>query len=190
MISLGEIVHAIHGGLRLARFDRAGLDWFEFSERGFWRSFWAALLSWPLFAIYVRANWAKAYAREAIDSGFGSALFGQSLSYALAWALFPVVVIPLIKLFGLSGRYVPYIVVRNWTSLIQTAVVTVAVAIGTLLPPAVADLLLMWVLIAVIVYEWFITRASLDTSGLNAAGFVFFSLAFSLLVGRVATLVA
>lgn len=190
MISLAEIVYAIQGSLRLARFDRSGLDWFEFSERGFWRSFWAAVLSWPMFAIYVRANWARAHALDATDIGFGTALLGQSLSYALAWALFPVVVMPLVKLFGLSARYVPYIVVRNWTSLVQTTVVTIAVAIGTLVPPAAADMLLMWVLIAVIVYEWFITRASLDTTGLNAAGFVFFSLIFSLILGRVATVIA
>lgn len=189
MISLAEIARAVQGSLRLGRFDRGGLGWFEFSARGFWHSFWAALLSWPLFAVYIRANWAKASGQGPVGVDFPDALFGHSVSYASAWVLFPVVVIPLVKLFGLSARYVPYIVVRNWTSLIQTVVMTAAVVIGTLLPPAAADLLLMWALIAVVVYEWFITRASLDTSGLNATGFVFFSLSFSLLIDHIATLV-
>ena len=46
-----ELRLALVGSLRLARGDRGGLDCFDRSLEGFWRSFRAAIIAYPLYLI-------------------------------------------------------------------------------------------------------------------------------------------
>ena len=43
MISLREVITALYGAYRLARFDPGGLGFYEVTVQGFWRSFFAAV---------------------------------------------------------------------------------------------------------------------------------------------------
>ena len=47
MPSQREIIAALFGSWRLMRFDADGMNWFDFSSAGFWRSFYAALPAAP-----------------------------------------------------------------------------------------------------------------------------------------------
>ena len=53
MPSLQEITASIYGAWRLALLDRSGMNWFNHSIEGFWRSFFVALLIAPLAGLMV-----------------------------------------------------------------------------------------------------------------------------------------
>ena len=50
-----EVLGALYGAYRLARIDPAGMTYFNLSFEGFWRSFFAAVLVAPAYA--VAHNW-------------------------------------------------------------------------------------------------------------------------------------
>ena len=47
MIGVSDLAAGLRGALRLARFDARGLEQFDNTPRGFWRSFVVALLILP-----------------------------------------------------------------------------------------------------------------------------------------------
>jgi len=50
--SAREMMYALYGAYRLARFDAGGMRYFDASIDGFWRSFFAAVLIAPFYLIY------------------------------------------------------------------------------------------------------------------------------------------
>ena len=48
-----EVLHSLYGAYRLAFLDRSGMSHFNLSVDGFWRSFFAAVLVAPGFALLV-----------------------------------------------------------------------------------------------------------------------------------------
>ena len=53
MPSLAEVARAIYGAWRLMLFDADGMTFFDLSTGGFWRSFFAAVVVAPLYAVLV-----------------------------------------------------------------------------------------------------------------------------------------
>ena len=51
MITPVEVVYATYGAWRLARFDCQGLQYFDNTPEAFWRSFYAAVIVAPPFAV-------------------------------------------------------------------------------------------------------------------------------------------
>ena len=51
MPSANQVMYALYGAYRLARFDAAGMRYFETSIEGFWRSFFAAVIVAPPYAL-------------------------------------------------------------------------------------------------------------------------------------------
>ena len=47
----GETLRALYGAYRLARLDAGGMAYFDSSIGGFWRSFFAAVLVVPFYAL-------------------------------------------------------------------------------------------------------------------------------------------
>ena len=102
-----EVLSALYGAYRLAWFDVAGMAHFNLTVDGFWRSFFAAVLVAPAYAILVGLQVASG--EEAIDPGL--LLLGESIGYILAWCAFPLVAIVLTRLLGLGrmrGLVVPF----------------------------------------------------------------------------------
>src|SRR5262249_45207091 len=94
MASLREVSTAMHGALLLARLDRTGMAFFDRSESGFWQSFTAAVLSYPVFLILVLArvdeeSWQNADALRIITS--------ETIGYVIYWSAFPLLMLPLTR---------------------------------------------------------------------------------------------
>ena len=49
-------------------------------------------------------------------------VFVKGIAYGLSWIVFPVAMIFLCRLLGLTETYVPYIIALNWSAIIQTAI--------------------------------------------------------------------
>jgi len=175
-----EITRALYGAWRLARLDRNGMTWFEASVEGFWRSFFAFAIVAPGYAVLriVEHN------QIAIAAGAGRILVVEGTSYVVQIVAYPLLMLYLCRALERSERYVRFIVALNWSVVLQMALLVPAtlLAAGEAGLPGVRHL----ALIAVLFYQWFITRTALDVPGLVALGAVFIDLVISVIVGAMA----
>ena len=175
-----EVQLALLGALRFARGDRAALACFDRSLDGFWRSFRAAVITYPLFVILLRmrlpaADWAA--------SGGLHIVLVETIGYVISWVLFPLVMLPLTRALGREHRFFDFMVPYNWSQVPQSALFVLAGLPGG---PAV-KVIEFAAAYAVLVYEWYIARVGLDISRFGAAGIVLLDIVLSLAVGQVAS---
>ena len=112
MISGIEFRLGFRGVLHLARFDTQFMRYFDRSAAGARRSFWLALLIWPLALV---VYWLD------IDQSVPSAgvyLMARSIGYAYGWILFPMLILVIGRFFGREAEAPGAIAVYNWFSLL------------------------------------------------------------------------
>jgi hypothetical protein len=175
---------AVGGALRLARGDASGLGWFDTSIDGFWRSFRAGLIAYPLFLILLAfrvssAHWAA--------SGMFRIVVVETIGYVISWVAFPLLVLPVTRWLGREHRFLAFIVAYNWSQIPQTAlfVLVGADAAAGLFPSGVAQLVEFVAAIAVLVYEWYIARVALQVSASQAVPVVALDMLLGVLLSRV-----
>jgi hypothetical protein len=154
---------ALTGALRLARGDAGGLDYFDPSEEGFWRSFRAAVLCYPLYLILL-AFPIELGTPPPLDPLRVVAV--ETIHFVISWVAFPLLMLPLVDWLRRGDRYFLFMTAYNWCQVPQTAVfaaVALAGATGLLSADGmlVADLI---VGIAALVYEWYVAYAALGVS--------------------------
>jgi hypothetical protein len=159
-----EVVRSLYGAWRLAWLDPSGMGHFNLSVEGFWRSFFAAVLVAPGYALLVGQD---LLAREEAVSPVWAMLV-ETLAYVVGWAAFPLAAIVLTQLLGLSRNYAALIVAANWASVIQIGAFLAALALGFV----VGSLVVVLVTGAILFYQWFVIRTSLDTTAGIAIAFV------------------
>ena len=180
MPSAQEISASIYGAWRLALIDRSGMNWFNHSIEGFWRSFFVAFLIAPLFALAV----AFQLMGSTVEFDIGDAVASKLTSYVLEWVLFPFIVLLVCRLMALTDYYVSYIIAFNWSHIIPAILVLPIVlpaALG-MFPRGFAETALFGVTFAVFAYRWFIARVALGADGLTAAALVVLEVQLALLI--------
>ena len=155
---------ALTGTLRLARGDRGALACFNATEEGFWRSFRAAVLCYPMFLILL-----------AFPIELGDGAVDRSLSYfvvetvrfVIAWTAFPLIALPLADWLGRGNRYLLFMTTYNWCQVPQTVAFTAVTLLGAIgaLPAEGVVLGDLVVGIGALVYEWYISRVARAVSG-------------------------
>jgi hypothetical protein len=158
-----EVWVALTGALQLARGDRRGLLCFDASEEGFWRSFRAAALCYPLYLILL------AFPIELGDTPQPDpwrVLAVETIHYVISWVAFPLMMLPLVDWLQRGDRFFGFMVAYNWCQVPQTAVfAAVALAGGVGLLSAdgmlIADLIAG---LAALVYEWYVSYVALAVS--------------------------
>ncbi len=163
-----EIGRSLAGALRLARLDAAGMGEFNLTIEGFWRSFFAAAIVAPGYALLVAQKlvaW-PGYVDPAL------AVLIEAGAYVLSWVAFPLAAVFLTTMLGLSRHYVPLIVAANWAEVLQFAVFLVMSVLTLALPPGLRGPVVVAVIGAILFYEWFVARTALATTGGVAAGIV------------------
>jgi hypothetical protein len=180
-----EVQLAVGGALRLAVGDRRGLGVFDVSIDGFWRSFRAGAICYPLYLLLLSLR-ISALHWEA--SGVASILAVETIAYVISWVAFPLVILPLARQLGRADRFLAFMVAYNWSQIPQTAlVVLVGLESATgLLPPSGAAFAGFLAAIATLVYEWYIARVALAVTGAQATLVVIIDLVLSTALGRVA----
>ncbi len=176
---------AIGGALKLARGDARGLGFFDASLDGFWRSFRAALICYPLYLILLafrvtEPQWAA--------SGIGTIVVVETIAYVISWTAFPLLVLPLCRGLGRENRFFALMVAYNWCQIPQTVlflIVGLDIATGILSGTA-ADIAGLAAAIAVMVYEWYIARVALAIPGVQAILVVLIDLVLGTALSRVA----
>lgn len=175
MITGDEIRRALEGAFILARLDVSGLERFDVSVDGFWKSFAAALLVAPAYAVLI----AEQYVMRGSEAPLGSILTVELLSFVATVIAFPIVAIVLTRLLGLGGRYVPLVVAANWSTVPQITLVLAALVLANVVPGA-RGALFGAATIAAMIYSWFVIRTALGTTGMIAFGLLVVDVILSL----------
>ncbi len=172
MPSYRDIVYGIYGALRLARLDAGAMSYFERTPAGFWKSFFAAVIVAPGFAIIIAYELSRIV--PGIEAGALRVFLVQIVAYVLGWAAFPVLVHQICEATGRGEAYIGYIVAYNWSKVIQIAVFLPVIGLIALGAPG-ADggwMLRLAVSFLILFYQWFITRTALAVTAMGAVGYV------------------
>jgi hypothetical protein len=194
MLSLTEIGPALYGAWRLARFDANGMNYFDRSLEGFWRSFRVAVLAAPFSALLIGLDLSS----RTLGGGWFRIIAGESIAYIIGWVAFPLAAFYLIRaaylidMIDRRAQYLGFIVAYNWSQLIQLAVVLPAVIIAHsgILPVGIGQDVNFAAYVAVLIYEWFVVRTALSLPGFAAAGVVLIDVVFSLSISAAGDLIA
>ncbi len=170
MPSYRDIVYGIYGAWRLARLDAGAMSYFERTREGFWKSFFAAVIVAPGFAIIIGYE----LALVEIEAGALRIFAVLFLAYLLRWVAFPVLVHQICEAIGKRDAFIGYIVAFNWAEVIQMALALPAIALiaSGVLPGEGGGLLRLVVTLLILFYEWFVTRTALAVTAMGAVGFV------------------
>ena len=175
---------ALAGSLRLARGERGGLSFFDRSRDGFWRSFRAAVICYPLYLVLLSmrvsvADWQR--------SGGWRIVVVETIGYVIAWVAFPLMMLTVTRWIGRAHRFFDFMVPYNWCQVPQSALFVLIglVSAGGALGVRVSAAIEIGAVIATLVYEWFIARVALNTTGLVAVFVVLLDLVLGALINRI-----
>jgi hypothetical protein len=179
-----EVQLAVGGTLRLAVGDRRGLGFFDTSIDGFWRSFRAALICYPLYLLLLGF---RVDAPQWAASGIAPIVLAESIAFVISWVAFPLIILPLTRWLGREDRFLAFMVVYNWSQIPQTVLFAVVGLDGAtgLLAPSAAHFTQLAAVVAVLVYEWYIARVALAVTGAQAMVVVIADLMLGTALGRV-----
>lgn len=175
MLSAREFVAAIVGAARLARFDRSGLRFFDTGPAAFWRSFTAAWIAAPVFALMILTR------PGAFDAGFVNLVAIKGIAYVISWFMWPLVMFQVARLLDRERRFLDFIVAYNWAALIQYALFVPVIVLELASGGATAPVSYA-VFVYSLVYSGFVARAALDIPVSSAAGIVVLDVVVSLLI--------
>ena len=179
-----EVQLALTGCLRLARGDRGGLACFDRSLDGFWRSFRAAVISYPLYLMLLAMRVSVA---EWQQSGGWRIVTVETIGYVVAWVAFPLLMLNVVRWIGRAHRFFDFMVPYNWCQVPQSALFVLVglVSAGGVLSTQASEAMDLAAAIATLLYEWFIARVALDTSGVVAIFVVLLDLVLGVFISRI-----
>jgi len=172
--SLNEIYRSIYGAWRLAHFDQGGMNHFELSIGGFWRSFFAMVLS---FGFLVIRDLVSAPPEPAPETQplIEMSLAAGVIAFVLDWMLYPVVTALVTRMLGIDANYVPFIIAHNWSKFLGQTILAFVALLASFVLGTGAPLFIFLLLGAYFVYMWFVTRTALLIPGSTAAALVVLS---------------
>ncbi len=178
-----EALSSIIGAFDLLMRDEQGMQKFNLSANGFWRSFGAILIIIPIYLFAASTDWSAAAGGEPGDFSAIRSL----ISLSIQWVVWPVVALYLLRALSVEKFYARYITVFNWTmvvAMIISAVPSIVIATGLAWPQAVVFLSFMLLFIT-LYFEWYITSKSLGTPMGVTAAIVAADFVVSLAIGTV-----
>ena len=183
-----EVRLALAGTWRLARGDRGGLFCFDRSLDGFWRSFRAAVISYPIFLVLLTmqvspAEWERA--------GGWRVVTVETIGYVVSWVAFPLAMLTVTQRLGRAHRFFDFMVPYNWCQLPQSALfVLVGLAAESEMRGSQFDEGIGIIAVAAtLVYEWYvwyIARVALDITGPTAVFIAVQDFVLGVLISQVA----
>jgi hypothetical protein len=172
---------ALIGLWRLLRGDHGGLDCFDRSVDGFWRSFRAAILCYPLYLVLLLMRVAAADWQSA---GAARILAAETIGYVISWVAFPLVMLSVARRIGRSDRFFDFMVPYNWYQLPQSLLFVLVGLFSTagFAGSAAAQTFAVIAAAAVLGFEWYLARVAFDASGAGAAFVVLVDLVLGALI--------
>ena len=175
-----DTTSALYGAYRLARADAGGMVYFDTTIDGFWRSFIAAALVAPLFALFLAIRFNTG---DFVISPFRFAAV-ETIAYVIAWLIFPLIMFHVCQAIEREQEFIGYIVAYNWASVWQNLAYLPFVILSELgyLSAGAGRTMGMLVLVLVMLYTWFITKTALRVTGVLATGLVILDFVVSIIL--------
>jgi hypothetical protein len=179
-----ESATSLYGAFRLARFDPHGMNYFNAGPSGFWRSFWAAVIIAPFYAVLL----ATAY--PSLETSHDPVRFAlvEGIAYVMAWVAYPLVMAWVTRQLDRFDYFIGYIVAYNWAAVLQNALfipINILWVTGAL-PPDVSFMLWLIVFSLILAYLWFIARTALALAPMAAASIVGIDLVLNVIISAIA----
>ena len=174
------VAAALYGAWRLLRFDPDGLQAFRADAEAFWQSFFAAIIALPGYAILVGLH----LGGQDTAADWASTVVLHGLAYVMSWTAFPLITYYASLNMDRAANWIGFVVALNWSKVLQMAIYLplVLVANTGVFGQAGGGFLTLVGFVAVIVYQWFVTRAALDCPGASAAGLTAVDVILGLLI--------
>ncbi|WP_417670984.1 hypothetical protein [Roseibium sp.] len=191
MLTSREIARALQGCWMLFRNRPEGMRYLDLSIEGFWRSFSVVFLLVPLFVVSSFSERRLVLDEtNVLSENFpeGTYWLAQFTSLGLDWIALPILLAGLAGPLGIQKGYVPFVVARNWSSLLVAApyVLVGLLYLGGLIAPGIMVLLSLVILVVMIWYRFLIARIALQAAVGTAIGIVVLDVVLSLLIGELA----
>ena len=185
MPSLRDIVYGLFGALRLARLDRTGMAYFDRTPEGFWKSFFAAALVAPGFALLIILD----PATQDSQAVWLRLLLVHATAYVIRWTAYPLAVHQICAAIGKERAFIGFIVAVNWANVIQIAFIlpVVGFTVSGLLSGGTGLLVNALAYLLILGYQWFVTRTALEVGARAAAGLVALDLVIGFMTQGIAS---
>lgn len=176
IVTTDEVHRSVMGTLALLNRRVEGLKAFDMSETGFWRSFAAIWLTIPAYVVSL----AFERMRLGLAEPDGHLLDHVGLDFAVATAhvgsfvALPIAMIWIARRLDLTTRYVPFVIVTNWITVMGLMVLSVPCLL-LVLGWATAQLASFFTLafaVVIVRLQWFATIVTLGVSSSLAAAIV------------------
>ena len=160
MITKQEIFKGIYAAWQLLLGNRDAVKLFDDSVRGFWKSFSAAVIVFPIYTLLIVIG--------TIDFKTTHGLFSLVLLniefYIIGWVLWPLIFGYIVPVLDRSEKYTLYIVVYNWANVIGATAFLITIIASEILPlgQGFGALLIGMVTLGLLAYHVFLSRVALD----------------------------
>lgn len=161
-----------------------GLNRLDTSLEGFWRSFGIVIIVAPIAFLTLVGEEPPADPNAVVLPLTAARILSYGVTLLIDWFAFPLVFALLAPSFGLGSRYVPFIVARNWASIIISAIIAIVhvLRIFELLPTTVLPYALLVVLAIAIRLSYVLVRTTLSVSIAIALSIVVLDFLLSLVI--------
>lgn len=188
--SLREQLLALAGIWRLLRFDDRGFAYFEPSAEAAARSFFAAVLLAPLYAITLTLAFrGGTIGVDATPVHVGPLRFAlvEGIAYVISWTAYPLIVEWLTRRLNCREQFAGYLTVYNWSMVPQNSAVLLfsLLLMSHVIPAALLQVLWIALFMYMLVFLSFIARKTLAVSPLTAAGLVLLDISLSAFVDAI-----
>lgn len=172
-----EIATALQATYRIALRDRAAPWMLDDSVTGFVKSFFAAVLLAPLYALVVVI---RSYPDQAPDDTLG-VLLVEGAAYFTGWLLWPVIAFEIARFFSVRAAWRRYVVAYNWSHvwimLLQLPVL--ALSQSGMIESQAGSFATIITLLLVVAYRFLLARDVLGIDRYAALGVAFLDLVVS-----------
>lgn len=194
MLRYAEISRSLDGALRLMQGSRTGLERFDTSLEGFWRSFLWIVPAAPVYAALVLSERYKVISeRVLVPEQFDETRFAAAklLGLGLEWMAFPLLVALIARPLSFQRRYVPYVVAYNWSTLVAVALVAPPVLLQNLnlIGAQIGTIITLAVLVVCLRFRYLVARLALGVDAVTAGGLVALEVILSYLVSQMVAVI-
>ncbi len=173
-----ETLRALYGTWRIAHGDARGVGYFNFTINGFWRSFIPPVIVFPAFALLRWHDLGSA----PDDFPVVRYLSIETIAFVIKWLAFPLVMHHITAVLERQSRYIAFITVYNWSSVLQMGVYLLALLLGTAFPGLGAGGFALISVVAMMVYGGYIVMITLSVPVFNAVAIVMLDFLLSLTI--------
>jgi hypothetical protein len=180
--SYREVCYGLYGAWRLLHFDPSGMNYFDKTPDGFWKSFYPAIFWLPvaLFIILIRV--------PGLDISLHIILASALAEVSVLFA-FPLILFGICNTIDRQNEFLGCVVALNWSKIIQVGLYLPVI----LLPPpdrslGLTELVSLSIGIFLLVYEGYILHRSLNVTRLMASGLVAVDIAVTLAINAIITI--